>query len=262
MTEENPYSLKDKVAIVTGGGSGIGLAISKTFAAAGAKVCVLDVNQENGEKALAAIKEIGDGKFYLSDVSNQQEFIKIALEIVEEFSSIDILVNNAGIAHIGTLTTTSEEDLDRIYSINIKGVYNGMYAVIPQMQKQQSGSIINLGSIAAELGLPDRFAYSMSKGAVVNMTYTVARDYIKDGIRCNSIGPARIHTPFVDGFLKNNYPGREKEMYDQLSATQPIGRMGQPIEVAYLVQYLSSDAAGFITGTNFPIDGGFIKLNT
>ena len=175
---------------------------------------------------------------------------------------MDILVNNAGIAHIGKLDTTSEEDFDRIYAVNVKGVYNSMYAVIPQMKKQRGGVILNMASIASMLGLPDRFAYSMSKGAVLTMTYTVARDYLDYQIRCNSIAPARIHTPFVDGFLSQNYPDNEKEMYEKLSQTQPIGRMGTPQEVAHLALYLCSDEAGFITGTNFPIDGGFVKLNT
>ena len=130
------------------------------------------------------------------------------------------------------------------------------------MKKNKSGCIINMASVAAVLGLADRFAYSMTKGAVLTMTYSVAKDYLDYNIRCNSISPARIHTPFVDGFLKKNYPGKEKEMFNQLSNTQPIGRMGKPDEVADLALFLCSDNAGFITGTDFPIDGGFIKLNT
>jgi NAD(P)-dependent dehydrogenase (short-subunit alcohol dehydrogenase family) len=188
--------------------------------------------------------------------------IDLVNRIVEKTGSMDILVNNAGIAHVGTLHATSEADFDRIYAINVKGVYNGMYAVIKHMQAQKSGAILNMASIASMIGLPDRFAYSMSKGAVLTMTYTVARDYLADNIRCNCIAPARIHTPFVDGFLADNYPGKEAEMFDKLSKTQPIGRMGTPEEVAKLALYLCSDAAGFITGTNYPIDGGFVNLNT
>ena len=175
-------------------------------------------------------------------------------------NDIDILINNAGIAHVGNIEKTTEEDLDRIYNVNVKGPYNCMYALIPKM-KTNGGVIINMASIASNVGINDRFAYSMSKGAILTMTYSIAKDYIKDGIRCNCISPARIHTPVVDGFIKANYPGQEEEMFKNLSATQPIGRMGKPQEVADLALYLCSDEASFITGTDFPIDGGFIKLN-
>ncbi len=255
--------LDGKVALVTGGGSGIGEAICRVFAQAGARVYVLDIREQEGAAVAASIVEHGDrAAFKKADVTDQQMMVALARSIAEEAGSIDILVSNAGIAHVGKLDTTSEADFDRIYAVNVKGVYNGMYAVIGHMKKQRSGVILNMASIASELGLPDRFAYSMSKGAVLTMTYTVARDYVGDNIRCNAIAPARIHTPFVDGFLAANYPGREKEMFEALSKTQPIGRMGSPEEVAQLALYLCSDAAGFITGTNFPIDGGFIKLNT
>ena len=136
-----------------------------------------------------------------------------------------------------------------------------MYAVIKQMKAQGGGVILNVASIAATVGIPDRFAYSMSKGAVLTMTLSVAKDYINDNIRVNCISPARVHTPFVDGFLQKNYPGREQEMFEKLSKTQPIGRMAKPDEVAWLSLYLCSEQAGFITGCDYPIDGGFIKLN-
>jgi NAD(P)-dependent dehydrogenase (short-subunit alcohol dehydrogenase family) len=160
------------------------------------------------------------------------------------------------------LENTAEEDFDRVYQINIKGVYNVMHSVIQYMKVQGGGVILNLASVAAGLGLSDRFAYSMSKGAVVSMTLSVAKDYIDQNIRCNCISPARVHTAFVDGFLAKNYPGREQEMFEKLSKTQPIGRMGKPSEIATLALYLCSDEAAFVTGTNYPIDGGFIKLNT
>jgi NAD(P)-dependent dehydrogenase (short-subunit alcohol dehydrogenase family) len=255
--------LDQKTAIVTGGGSGIGAAISLAFASAGANVFLLDLEEENATATLNQIRQNG-GKahFVQADVSQQSAMIAAAKSVLKETGRIDILVNNAGIAHIGTLGTTDEADFDRIYQVNVKGVYNGMYAVVEQMKKQGSGVILNMASIASTIGLPDRFAYSMSKGAVLNMTYTVARDYIEYGIRCNALSPARIHTPFVDGFIAKNYPGREQEMFEQLSKTQPIGRMGKPAEVANLALYLCSEQASFITGTDFPIDGGFLKLNT
>ena len=170
---------------------------------------------------------------------------------------IDILVNSAGISHIGRLDNTSEEDFDRIFKVNVKGVYNAMAAVIQQMKNQGGGVILNLASVAGSLGISDRFAYSMSKGALLSMTLSVAKDYIKDNIRCNCISPARVHTAFVDGFLSKNYPGQEKEMFEKLSKTQPIGRMGKPDEIAALALYLCSDEAAFVTGTDYPIDGGY-----
>ena len=186
--------------------------------------------------------------------------MKAVIEDIAKNGGINILINNAGIAHIGNVENTSEADLDRIYNVNVKGVYNCIHAVIPVMKKK-GGVIINMASIASSVGISDRFAYSMSKGAVLTMTYSVAKDYLDVGIRCNCISPGRVHTPFVDGFINNNYPGKEKEMFEKLSKSQPIGRMGKPEEIANLAMYLSSDEASFITGTDFPIDGGFIKLN-
>lgn len=255
--------LDQKTVLITGGGSGIGEALSREFAAAGAQVYILDINEENAKTVAGDIRQQGGkASFKKVDVSKQKEMIAIVEAIAQETGRIDIIVNNAGIAQVGNLENTSEEDLDRIYSVNIKGVYNGMLAVIGIMKKQKSGVILNMASIASVLGLPDRFGYSMSKGAVLTMTYTVARDYLDYNIRCNCLAPARIHTPFVDGFLAKNYPGREKEMFENLSKTQPVGRMGTSKEVAQLALFLCSDAAGFITGTNVPIDGGFINLNT
>ncbi len=256
------FSLKNKTAIITGGGSGIGEAISQKFAASGASVHILDFNKQNGESVANKITtQNHSAEFHFCDVSNQKEVVEIINEI-ESKSAINILVNNAGVAHVGNLEKTSEADIDRLYQINIKGVYNCLFAVIPFMKQRRTGCILNMASIAAVLGISDRFAYSMTKGAVLSMTYSIAKDYINYGIRCNSISPARIHTPFVDGFISKNYPGKEQEMFDNLSKTQPIGRMGKPEEVADLALYLCSDKSGFITGTNFPIDGGFIKLNS
>jgi len=252
------FSLKNKKAVVTGGGSGIGQAIAIQLAANGADVHILEITVENGQQTLEKIQSAGGNvKVYACDVSKQKE----VLEVFDQIGPINILVNNAGIAHIGKADTTSEGDFDRIYNVNIKGVYNCLFAAIPQIRKSAGGVIINMASIAALVGIPDRFAYSTAKGAVKAMTMSVAKDYINENIRCNSISPARVHTPFVDGFLKNNYSGQIEGMFDKLSKTQPIGRMAQPEEVAALALFLCSDEASFITGVDYPIDGGFTTLN-
>ena len=254
------FSLDGKHAIITGGGSGIGEAISNLFAEQGASVHILDYNDENGKKVADNI--VGKGKSAQSfrcDVSDQPSTVEIIQSIIKK-NPIDILVNNAGVSHIGKLDTTSESDFNRIFNVNVKGFYNTMYACIPAMKKQNGGVILNMASVVSQVGIPDRFAYSMSKGAVQSMTYSVAADYLKENIRCNCIMPARVHTPFVDDFLAKNYPGKEKEIFDKLSKTQPIGRMGKPEEIAYLALYLCSDEASFITGSSYAIDGGFIKL--
>jgi len=190
----------------------------------------------------------------------KNQVVSVIDQIVSK-NSPDILVNNAGIAFVGDLLNTTVEDMDRLYQVNVKGVYNCMYTTIQSMIDNGGGVILNMASTAATVGIADRFAYSMTKGAVLTMTYSVAKDYVDKNIRCNSISPARIHTPLVDGFLTKNYPGKEQEMFENLSKTQPIGRMGKPEEVADLVLFLCSDEASFITGTDYPIDGGFIKLN-
>ncbi len=252
------FNLTNKTAVITGAASGIGRAVALLFAKQGAIVHILDLNKENTEAVLNEIAA-SSGKAVAHTCN-----VAIQKEVVDVFSSIgktDILVNCAGISHIGKAESTTEADFDRIYSVNVKGMYNCLFAAIPQMKKNGGGVILNMCSITAHVGIPDRFAYSMSKGAVQGMTISVAKDYIHDGIRCNSVSPARVHTPFVDDFLAKNYPGKEKEMFDKLSKTQPIGRMAQPEEIAHLVLYLCSDEAAFITGCDYPVDGGFIKLN-
>ena len=234
MADATAPTLAGRTAIVTGGGSGIGQAIARLFAARGARVCIIDVSRQHEvTRAFAAAEEM--------------------------FGPLDVLVNSAGVAHVGTIEQTTEDDLDRIYSVNVKGVYNCLKLGVASM-KDRGGAILNVASVAATVGIPDRFAYSMSKGAVVTMTLSIARDFIGRKIRCNSISPARVHTPFVDGFLARNYPGREAEVFEQLARTQPIGRMGKPDEVAELALFLCSDAASFITGSNYTIDGGFTTL--
>ena len=252
------FSLKGKNAIVTGGGSGIGKAICLALAEQGATVHILDLTLENAKATADEIEKNGHKAVaHQCNVADQKNVQAIVKSIGTD---IDILVNNAGIAHVGNVEGTEEADMDRVYNVNIKGVYNCIHAIIGNMKKK-GGVILNLASIASSVGISDRFAYSMSKGAVLTMTYSVAKDYVESGIRCNSISPARVHTPFVDGFIKKNYPGKEEEMFQNLSKTQPIGRMGKPSEIANLAVYLCSDEASFITGTDFPIDGGFIKLN-
>ena len=258
----NLFRLDNKVAVITGGGSGIGQAIAKVFSNQGASVHIIELNEEGGRHTAADITSAGGkAEVYGCNVAKQADVVDVMKRITTAAGRIDILVNCAGIAHVGRLDTTSEEDLDRVYNVNVKGTYNCMYAVIGQMKEQKSGVILNVASIASSVGIPDRFAYSMSKGAVLTMTLSVARDYIQDGIRCNCVSPARVHTPFVDGFIAKNYPGKEAEVFEKLSKTQPIGRMAQPVEVGTLALYLCSDEAGFITGCDYPLDGGFIRLN-
>jgi NAD(P)-dependent dehydrogenase (short-subunit alcohol dehydrogenase family) len=222
-------------------------------------VHILDLNEEairETEKEITGAR--GEAKGHKCDVSNQEE----VRNIFQSINKVDILVNSAGISHIGKADNTGEEDFDRIFKVNVKGIYNCLHVGIPLMKASGGGVILNVSSVAANVGLPDRFAYSMSKGAVTAMTLSVAKDYIQDNIRCNCIAPGRVHTAFVDGFLKKNYPGKESEMFEKLSKTQPIGRMAKPEEIAQLILYLCSDEASFITGSDYPIDGGFIKLNT
>jgi len=252
------FSLKNKSAIITGGGSGIGKAVALLFAKQGATIHIIELNMNAADAVVNEINAAGGVAIaHGCDVTSQQAVVDTFTAI----GKIDILVNNAGIAHVGNVEKTSSQDFDRIYNVNVKGVYNCLFAAVPQMKLNGSGVILNLASIAAIVGITDRFAYSMSKGAIAAMTLSVAKDYLHENIRCNSISPARVHTPFVDGFIQKNYPGKETETFEKLSKTQPIGRMGTPDEIAALVLYLCSDEASFITGNDYLIDGGFVKLN-
>lgn len=254
-------TLADKIAIVTGAGSGIGRAIAQTFAAHGAKVAVFEFDEAAGRETVRLIEEAGgEAAFERCDVSSQESVRAAVRDTIGRHGRIDILVNNAGVAHIGSATSTSEADFDRVFGVNVKGVYNCLHVVLPHLVEGGGGVILNLSSVAAITGLPDRFAYSASKGAVHTMTFSVATDYIDHNIRCNCICPARVHTPFVDGYLARNYPGKEQEMFEKLSQAQPIGRMASPEEIGELALYLCSDAAGFITGTAWPIDGGYLNV--
>jgi len=248
---ENP------IVVVTGGGSGIGRATSIAMAAQGFDIRIFDLSPEGAEETLDLVRGAGGtGAFSQVDVSDT-ESVRVAFSGLPR---LDALINNAGVAHVGNVLDATPEDIDRLYRINIRGVYHCLHFGLPVMLRHGGGSIVNLASIASKVGIPDRFAYSMTKGAVLSMTLSVARDFVDKGVRCNCVCPARVHTPFVDGFIAKTYPGQEAEMFAKLSAGQPIGRMGTPSEVASLIAYLCSPQASFITGSAYDIDGGFTLL--
>jgi 2-keto-3-deoxy-L-fuconate dehydrogenase len=254
------FKLNGKVAIVTGGGSGIGRAISNVFGRQGAHVVVLDRDGAAAADAAAHIAQAGGmAHGEACDVADAASVREVFDEIVGRTGRVDILINNAGVAHVGNVEGTTEEEFDRLYRVNVKGVFLCMQAAIPGMVRQGGGVILNMASIVAFIGVADRFAYSMTKGAVLTMTKSVAIDYVKQNVRCNCICPARIRTPFVDGFVKKNYPGREEQVLRELAEYQPMGRMGTPEEVAHLALYLCSDEASFVTGQAYPLDGGVLN---
>src|SRR5215468_1968176 len=253
------FELTKKVAVITGAGSGIGQAIASLFAKQGAQIVVLDIDCDAGCATVDSIQRGGGRATCVAcDVSNYQEVHNAFQKIESEFRRIDILVNNAGIAHVGNLANTSEEDFDRVYSVNVKGVFLCSQAAIGIMLRQNKAVILNMASIVSWIGIPDRFAYTMSKGAVMAMTRAIAVDYMKNNIRCNCICPGRVHTAFVEGYVAKNYPGREQQVLQELASYQPMGRMGSPEEVAALALYLCSDEASFVTGQAYPIDGGVL----
>jgi len=257
----NSFRLDGKRAAVTGAASGIGHAIASAFANAGAEVILLDLNAAAASEAAANISAESSSlaSAIACDVSEESSVQEAFAQIAAK-GQLDLLVNSAGVAHVGSVANTTPADFDRLYRINVRGTYLAMQAAVRIMAEQHSGAILNLASIAATSGLSDRFAYSMTKGAVLAMTLSVAKDCLPLNIRCNCISPARVHTPFVDGFVAHNYPGHEVEMIAKLAASQPIGRMGTPEEIAQLALFLCSDAASFITGTDYPIDGGYLNL--
>lgn len=248
---------RNRHAVVTGGGSGIGQSIALRLASEGASVSILELRPEAGEETARLIREGGGEATVIAADVSETDSVRTAFAA---FPRIDILVNNAGIAHVGNVLTTSPGDLDRLYAVNVKGVYHCLHFGVEKMAAAGGGVILNMASIASKVGIADRFAYSMTKGAVLTMTLSVARDFLEKKIRCNCICPARVHTPFVDGYLAKTYPGKEAEMFAKLSAAQPIGRMGEPDEIASLAAFLCSDEAAFITGSAYDIDGGFTLL--
>jgi len=262
----NPFSLASKTAIVTGAGSGIGKAVATLFVARGAIVGIFEVDLAVAEAAAAelnaaAAKVPGAGKAegYKCDVSDEAVCSAAFDSFVGKHQRLDILVNNAGISSVGNIETATGEEMDRVYRVNIKGIFHCGQSAVKHMKASnggRGGSIVNLASIASLVGLQNRFVYGMSKGAVMTMTYSIATDYVQDKIRCNCICPGRVHTPFVDGYLAKHFPGKEKEQFETLAKWQPLGRMGQPSEIAALILYLASDESSFVTGAAYPIDGG------
>ena len=251
------FDLAGKVAVVTGGGSGIGEAIAVRFAEAGAFVYVAELDPERGEKVAASIRQSGgQAEFIQTDVSHESSCEAAAQRILAAHrEQCDILVNNAGIGHVGTILTTSAADLDRLYSVNVRGVFFMTRALLPAMLARQCGSVVNLASIGGIVGVRDRLAYCATKFAVVGMTRCMALDHAQSKVRFNCICPGRVETPFVQARLKE-YPDPQKA-YEEMSATQALKRMGTPDEIAAAALYLASDEAAFVTGSALIIDGGW-----
>ena len=250
--------MKNKTILITGGASGIGLALVEKFTTEGSDVYFIDSNGLLGRQVAKEFQEKGKSVTFLEVDIREESQVQHAIQSIP--SKLDVLINNAGISHIGNLASTSLADFERLFAVNVSGMFLCSQAALPKLIEDGGGSILNMCSVAATMGIPDRFAYSMTKGATLSMTLSIARDYVSQGIRCNCISPGRVHTPFVDGFLAKNYPGKEQEMFEKLAATQPIGRMGTPTEIAELAYFISSDAGKFITGSNFTIDGGFTGI--
>ena len=250
--------MKNKTILITGGASGIGLALVEKFTTEGSNVYFIDSNGLLGRQVAKEFQEKGKSVTFLEVDIREESQVQHAIQSIP--SKLDVLINNAGISHIGNLASTTLADFERLFAVNVSGMFLCSQAALPKLIEEGGGSILNMCSVAATMGISDRFAYSMTKGATLSMTLSIARDYVNQGIRCNCISPGRVHTPFVDGFLAKNYPGKEQEMFEKLAATQPIGRMGTPTEIAELAYFISSDAGKFITGSNFTIDGGFTGI--
>ncbi len=256
VTPKSMFRLDGKTAIITGGGSGIGAAIVRLFHQVGARVIIVDRDIESGKNIAEELyPQDPSSYFYAADVSQPEEVQRLSESILNEHREIHVLVNNAGIGHVGTILETEASDLDRLYEVNVRGVFNMTKAFIPGMLKRKSGCIIQLASIGGVVGIIDRLAYCTSKFAVVGMTKCMALDHAKDGVRINCICPGRVETPFVSARLQE-YPDPEKA-YREMSSSQAMGRMGKPEEIAAAALYLASDAASYITGHAHITDGGW-----
>ena len=250
------FELKGKISLVSGAGSGIGAAIAEVFARAGSVVVVVDRDPVGGETVVARLRGLGVESWFESvDVAESDACFGLSARVMERCGRLDILVNNAGIGHVGTIHDTTAEDLDRLYRVNVRGVFNLSKAFLPGMIGRRSGAVVNMASIGGLLAVPDRLAYCATKFAVVGLTKSMAYDHARDGVRVNCICPGRVETPFVSARLAE-YPD-PKKAYEAMCASQPMGRMGRPEEIAAAALYLASDEASFVTGAAFTIDGGW-----
>lgn len=250
------FDLSGKSALVTGAGSGIGLAIADTLAAAHARIFATDIDESRVKATADRITRAGGTSEALAlDVRDESACHRVADHVRHAAGHLDILVNNAGVGHVGTLLQTEGADLDRLYAVNVRGAFNVTKAFLPDMVQRRAGVIINMASVAGVLGLRDRIAYSVTKFALVGLTKSLALDHAMDGVRCNCICPGRVETPWVAERLRE-YPDPEKA-YRDMAATQAVGRMGRPEEIAAAALYLASDEAAFITGAALNIDGGW-----
>jgi NAD(P)-dependent dehydrogenase (short-subunit alcohol dehydrogenase family) len=241
------FSLKNKTALVTGAASGIGAAIAQTFAEAGATVWIADMNERDG-KAVAG--RIG-GKFIALDVTSETACTRAAQVV----GALDIAANVAGVGHVGTVINTTAADMDRLYGVNVRGVFNCCKAFVPGMLERKSGSVINMASIGGVVAVRERLAYTTTKFAVVGLTKALALDHSHTGVRFNCICPGRVETPFVMARLKE-YPDPQAA-YREMAATQLNGRMAKPEEIAAAALYLAADESAMVTGSTFMIDGGW-----
>lgn len=251
------FRLTGKVALVTGAGSGIGAAIAETLAAAGARVVATDLDPATAGATAERIQAGGGAATAVTlDVVDAAACVAAARDIEEDAGALDILVNNAGIGHVGTLLSTGGSDLDRLYAVNVRGVFNVSKAFLPGMLARRRGSIVNMASVGGVVGIRDRLAYCTTKFAVVGLTKSMALDHAGSGVRVNCICPGRVETPFVAARLRE-YPDPDRA-YKEMSASQSLGRMGRPEEIAAAALYLASDEAAFVTGSALMIDGGWV----